>query len=126
MDIQEKLAGVLLASQSLQPLLTADRIKFYKFPDAAAVTAEPIVIFDPLDAQAPSRFGDNRAIAESQLYQVEVWGKDRERVFATAQQLREAMGQLGSVQLPGGVDEYDSDTKVYRIARRYDVELENL
>lgn len=127
MDIQAKVYEAIAASSKLQDVVRADRVKFYEFPPSgAAASGAPYIVIDPLDAQAPAVFADDTWIAESQLLQVEVWGGKRREVFVLAEALRAALATTGLLQKPGGVDEYDAETKVYRDARRYDGALETI
>jgi len=104
-----------------------NRIKFYEYPEQSTLE-ELFVIIDPLDTPMPSDYADNKWLTEDYLVQIDVWSKvyDESRSLeiyydtkAVAKRVQKIMWDLGFGNYGGGLDEYDSDYKIYRDARRY-------
>lgn len=96
---------------------TRNRIKFYKYPEAASLD-EPHIIIDPLDVPIPKDFADNTWLTDDYIYQIESWSHDPYVTKELSRRIRMVMWDLGFVQ-GSGTDEYDSDFDIYRDARRY-------
>ncbi|KHE73155.1 hypothetical protein [Halobacillus sp. BBL2006] len=96
------------------------RIKFYEYPETGSVTA-PYVVIDPLAPASASDFADNTWLTDEYLYQIDVWTKDREITDKLSKRIRKVLWEIGLYEKRGqGVDEWDEDTGIFRIARRYE------
>lgn len=97
--------------------LVGDRIKFYEYPEAKSMTETHIVI-DPLDTPKASDFADDKWLTDEYLYQIDVWSKDLKERDLISEKIRHIMWSLNFKQTDG-IDEYDKDYDVFRVARRY-------
>ncbi|MCA1058117.1 DUF3168 domain-containing protein [Rossellomorea aquimaris] len=113
-----KIYNALLADPVINTMVNG-RIKFYEYPASGDVTG-PYIIIDPLSPPLAGDFADNKWLTDSYLFQIEVWSKSLEDTTTCAKQVRNVMWKiLGFSELSTGVDEYDSDLSIYRVARRY-------
>lgn len=94
------------------------RIKFYLYPESASMT-QPHIVIDSLSPPSDGDYADNEPLTEEYLYQIDVWTKNRLVTKELAKRVKKALRQAGITYIPGGVDEYDKDTGIYRDARRY-------
>lgn len=94
------------------------RIKFYEYPATGEVTA-PYIVIDPLSPPLSQVYGDDQPIAESYIYQIDVWTQNRKTTKEIAKRVSTIMWAMGFRYFAGAVDEYDKQTGIYRDARRY-------
>lgn len=94
------------------------RIKYYEYPATGDVKG-PYIVIDPLSPPMPTEYGDNEPIADSYIYQIDVWTKDRKTTKELAKRVSKIMRSIGFGYFAGAVDEWDKDTGIYRDARRY-------
>ncbi|WP_100373076.1 hypothetical protein [Bacillus sp. FJAT-45037] len=99
-------------------LNVGNRIKFYEYPPTDSMEGVYIVI-DPLDVPRPGDYADDQPLTDDYLYQIEVWSQDYLLTNNVAKEVRKVMLAIGFGQ-GSGVDEWDSDTRIYRDARRYE------
>lgn len=116
-DVLNNIYQALIANPTIVNKV-GNRIKYYEYPETADVT-NPYIIIDPLDAPIPSVAGDNVWLVEEQIIQVDVWTKSRADKLLLGSLIREIMQSINYAQIGSGVDEYDSDVKIYRDGRRY-------
>lgn len=95
-----------------------NEIKFYEYPPTDQMEGIYVVV-DPLDVPRPGDYADNQPLTEAFLFQIEVWGKDGEKVEAVAKRISKVMRGLGFGQ-GSGIDEWDKETAIFRDARRYE------
>lgn len=97
----------------------ADRnIKYYEYPKVDEID-NPKIIIDPLDGSIPKDFADNTWTTLDFQLQIDVWSKSRQDTQNLADKIRSIMwNELGFHQ-NDGTNEYDSDTEIFRNARRY-------
>lgn len=93
------------------------RIKFYEYPETGDVTA-PYIVIDPLDSPLPSDYADDSWLTNDYMFQIDVWTKNRLITMKLSKHVQDALWNIG-FPARGGVDEYDKDTKIYRVAKRY-------
>ena len=94
-----------------------NNIKFYEYPEVKDVTETHIVI-DPVAPPRPVKTADNERIVYEYFYQIDVWSKDmseRDEIMNRISQILKRMG-FGE---NGGIDEYDKDFKIFRVAKRF-------
>lgn len=96
----------------------AGRIKFYEYPETGNVTA-PYIVIDPLDAPLPAVFGDDTYLTEDYIFQVDVWTKKRLITKELSKRVQDVLWKMNFHTSGGGVDEYDKETGIYRMAKRY-------
>ncbi len=77
------------------------------------------IVIDPLDVPRPGDYADDQPLTDDYLYQIEVWSQDYLLTNNVAKEVRKVMLAIGFGQ-GSGVDEWDSDTRIYRDARRYE------
>lgn len=94
------------------------RIKYYDYPATGEVNA-PYIVIDPLSPPLPQVYGDNEPIADSYIYQIDVWTKDRLVTAKLSKKVSDVMRTLNFGNFAGGTDEHDKATGIFRIARRY-------
>ena len=96
------------------------KIKFYEYPAAEDGKSGPFIIIDPLDASLPSAYADNEWLKNDYMYQIEVWSSSKVDTDAVADRVQMIMWkELGFSNYGGGMDEWDRDYNIYRVARRY-------
>lgn len=108
--------NILIADEVISDLI-GDRIKFYEYPEAKGMTETHIVI-DPLDTPKSSDFADDKWLTDEYLYQIDVWSKDLKERDLISEKIRHIMWSINFKQTDG-IDEYDKDYDVFRVARRY-------
>ncbi|GKV67502.1 MULTISPECIES: hypothetical protein [unclassified Sporosarcina] len=117
MDVMMTIYNALMADEYIKQQATG-RIKFYEYPATGDVSG-PYIVIDPLSPPLPDAYGDNEPIADSYIYQIDVWTKSRTVTKEIAKRVGKIMRDLGYGYFAGGVDEWDKDTGIYRDARRY-------
>lgn len=94
------------------------RIKYYEYPETGEVD-KPFIIIDPLDTPMPDDYGDNIPLTLDYMVQIDVWSLSRLETLHLANRISEVLREsLGSGEIPGP-NEYDKDTGIFRIAKRY-------
>lgn len=104
----------------LQTLIEDDeyRIKYYEYPETGGVE-KPFIIIDPLDTPMPDDFADNIPLTVDFLIQIDVWSLNRLDTLHLANKISEVLTEhLGCGEIPGP-NEYDKDTGIFRIGKRY-------
>lgn len=95
-----------------------NRIKYYDYPETGSIT-QPYIVIDPLDAPMQSDFADQAWLTYTYLIQIDIQSKKRLQTAEIAYEVDKVMDSLGFRQFTGGVDEYDPDAKIFRIANTY-------
>lgn len=96
------------------------RIKIYEYPNSSDLNIGPYIVIDPLDTPTPDDYADGDWLTVDQLFQIEVWSKNRQDKDIIAKEIQKTLwDKLGYGNTGSGVDQYDDDLKVYRDARRY-------
>lgn len=117
MDMMMFIYEALMADDYIKQQASG-RIKFYIYPESASMT-QPHIVIDSLSPPLDSDYADNEPLTEEYLYQIDVWTKNRLITKELAKRVKKALRKAGVVYIPGGVDEYDKETGIYRDARRY-------
>lgn len=117
MDVMMEIYNEMMADDYIKQQAKG-RIKFYEYPATGDVTG-PYIVIDPLSPPVPTEYGDNEPIADSHIYQIDVWTKNRITTKELAKRVSNIMRSLGFGYFAGAVDEWDKDTGIYRDARRY-------
>ena len=120
MDVLSVSYNALIANPFIQEQANG-RIKFYEYPESSSID-DPFIIIDPLDVPKPSDFADNTWLTYDCFYQIEVWTKNRTKTLNLAKEVHQVMWNKGFSQ-NSGIDEYDSDSGIFRDARRYNGKL---
>ncbi|ENH96723.1 hypothetical protein J416_09504 [Gracilibacillus halophilus YIM-C55.5] len=108
-----------LIADSLIEDKASGHIKFYEYPETNDLSNTHIII-NPLDSPRPSDYASNQWLMEDYMFQLEVWSKNKTDRDIIANRIQQIMwNELGFANFGGGLDEYDSDFKIYRDARRY-------
>jgi len=94
------------------------RIKFYVYPESGSVTS-PYIVIAPLMPPLPGNHADNEPMTDDYLYQIDVWTKNRLITKELAKRVQKVMKSLRFGYFGGSVDDYDTETGIYRDARRY-------
>lgn len=108
--------NALIADEVISDLV-GDSIKFYDYPEAKNIN-ETHIIIDPLDPPKASDFADDKWLTDEYLYQIDVWSKDLEERDLISEKIRHIMWSMNFKQTDG-IDEYDKDYDVFRVARHY-------
>lgn len=117
MDVMMDIYNAMMANDYIKQQAKG-RIKFYEYPPTGDVSG-PYIVIDPLSPPLPDVYGDDEPIADSYMYQIDVWTKSRTVTKEIAKRVGKIMRDLGYGYFAGGVDEWDKDTGIYRDARRY-------
>lgn len=117
MDVIMEIHDALIADPYIKEQ-AFKRIKFYEYPATGEVTA-PYIVIDPLSPPLPQEFGDDEPIADSYIYQIDVWTKNRLVTKQLAKRVGVVMRTLGFGYFAGAADEHDEKTGIFRDARRY-------
>src|SRR5690606_19593696 len=99
-------------------------IKFYEYPEAKDIKENHIII-DPVAPPRPVKTADNERIIYEYFYQIDVWSKnitERDEIMNRISQILKRIG-FGE---NGGIDEYDKDFKIFRVAKRFIGQFEKL
>lgn len=124
MDELTKLANLLIADELIQNETgfinsygrQDYRIKQYEYPETGDVNGL-VVVLDPLAEPIQSVFGDDEAIAEDFLIQVDVWSKDAASTEAVTKRITKIFREHGYNYSAAGPKEYDKG--IFRSVRRY-------
>lgn len=94
-----------------------DRIKFYEYPEQKDVK-ETHIIIDPIAPPRPVKSADNERIVYEYFYQIDVWSKNMNERDEIMKRISSILKKIGFGE-NGGIDEYDKDFKIFRIAKRF-------
>ena len=94
-----------------------NNIKFYEYPEAKDIKETHIVI-DPLAPPRPVKTADNERIVYEYFYQIDVWSKDMSERDEIMNRISQILKRIGFGE-NGGIDEYDKDFKIFRVAKRF-------
>ena len=95
-----------------------NRIKFYKYPPTGDFSGTYIV-FDPIDTNQIGDYADGIYLTEDSLVQVDIWSKNKETRDLVAKRIRKILVDDNGFSETTGPDEFDKDTRIYRLAKRY-------
>lgn len=95
-----------------------NRIKFYKYPPTGDFSGTYIV-FDPIDTNQIGDYADGIYLTEESLVQVDIWSKNKETRDLVAKRIRKILVDDNGFSETTGPDEFDKDTRIYRLAKRY-------
>ena len=101
-----------------------NNIKFYEYPEAKDIKETHIVI-DPLAPPRPVKTADNERIVYEYFYQIDVWSKDMSERDEIMNRISQILKRIGFGE-NGGIDEYDKDFKIFRVAKRFIGQFEKL
>lgn len=93
------------------------RIKYYEYPETGDVT-NPFIIIDPMDTPMYDDHADNIPLTLNYMVQIDVWSLNRLETLHLANRISDVLKKFGCGVIPGP-DEYDKETKIFRIAKRY-------
>ncbi|SDX65158.1 tail completion protein gp17 [Salimicrobium album] len=113
----ENIYEVLIADDYIRSQAEG-RIKYYEFPPTGDVTA-PYIVIDPLAPGMSADYGDNKPTSEEFLYQIDVMTLNRDQTKDIAKRIRSVLEEIGIMENNSGLDEWDAETGIFRIARRY-------
>ncbi|WP_368900598.1 tail completion protein gp17 [Oceanobacillus oncorhynchi] len=94
------------------------RIKFYEYPPTGDFSGTYIVL-DPIDMDRIGDYADDTYLTEDSLVQIDIWSDSRQERNLVAKQIRKVLVDENRFSEIPGVDEWDKDTGIFRIARRY-------
>lgn len=95
-----------------------NRIKFYEYPATGDFSGIYIVI-DPIDPHKIGDYADNTYLSENSLIQIDIWSDNRKTRDLVAKQIRRILVSQNGFSETTGPDEWDKDSGIFRIARRY-------
>lgn len=101
-----------------------NNIKFYEYPEAKDIKETHIVI-DPVAPPRPVKTADNERIVYEYFYQIDVWSKNMTERDEIMNRISRILKNL-SFGEHGGIDEYDKDFKIFRVAKRFIGQFEKL
>jgi len=110
------------------PLIQAkvsNRIRFYEYPESLE-KVYPYIVIDPIATPRPVGFGDNKRIVYEYFYQIDVFTQSFNDVNEITVAMSNVLWEMGFEENGSGVDQYDSDLDVYRQAKRFIGQFENL
>lgn len=102
----------------------SNRIKFYEYPETGDVSGAYIII-DPISPPRPVKTADNERIVYEYFYQIDVWSKSMDDTAKILENTSNILKKIGFGESGSGVDEYDSDTAIFRQAKRFIGQFEN-
>ena len=108
----------LLIADSVINEYVGNRIKFYEYPPTGDFSGTYIV-FDPIDTNQIGDYADGIYLTEDSLVQVDIWSDNRKTRDLVAKRLRKILVDDNGFSETTGPDEWDKETKIFRIARRY-------
>lgn len=120
-DIMMIVYNALIADETINKLVTPQRIKFYEVPETLDTTQPFIIIDTPLGPPQAAYFASNKELSTQFSYQINVESMDRLVTKEIAKAIKDVMRSLGYHQLAGGLDTYFEETKRFVDARRYRV-----
>lgn len=112
----------LLIADDLIQEYAGGRIKFYEYPPTGDFSGTYIVL-DPIDLDRIGDYADDTYLTEDSLIQVDIWSDNRQERNLVAKQVRKILVDKNRFSEVPGVDEWDKDTGIFRIARRYGKKL---
>lgn len=96
------------------------RIKMYEYPHYEEET-KPFIIVRPLIASSPSIYGNDEALREQQIIQIDVQSMKRSDCALIMDEIEKELGQLNFRQSYGdSLDEYLSGVRRFVIAKRFE------
>ena len=112
----------LLIADSVIKQYVGNRIKFYEYPATGDFSGTYIVL-DPIDTGQVGDYADNTYLSENSLIQIDIWSDNRKTRDLVAKQVRKILVSQKGFSETTGPDEWDKDTGIFRIARRYSKKL---
>lgn len=112
----------LLIADSIINQYVGNRIKYYEYPATGDFSGIYIVL-DPIDPDRIGDYADNTYLSEESLIQVDIWSDSRKTRDLVAKQIRKILVEENEFSEKTGPDEWDKDTGIFRIARRYSKKL---
>lgn len=109
--------ALLIADDLIQEYV-GGRIKFYEYPPTGDFSGAYIVL-DPIDMDRTGDYADDTYLTEDSLVQIDIWSDSRQERNLVAKQIRKVLVDENRFSEIPGVDEWDKDTGIFRIARRY-------
>src|SRR5690625_1192891 len=101
------------------------RIKFYEYPETGDVSG-PHIIIDPIAPPRPVKTADNQRIIYEYFYQIDFWSKSMNDTENSMKSVADILWSLGFVENGSEIDEYDSETQIYRQAKRFIGQFEKI
>lgn len=108
----------LLIADSVIDQYVSNRIKFYNYPGTRNFSGTYIVM-DPIDTGKIGDYADNKYLLEDSLIQIDIWSDNRKTRDLVAKRVRKILVDENDFSETLGPDEWDKDTGIYRITRRY-------
>ncbi|MGL9971482.1 hypothetical protein [Enterococcus sp. DIV1420a] len=118
-DMMMEVYNALIKNETINELVTPQRIKFYEVPETLDTTQPFILVDNFLGPQTNAYFANNKALSIRVNYQINVEATDRMITKKISKAVEETMKQMGFGRLEGGLDHYFSETKRFVDARRY-------
>lgn len=118
-DMMMEVYNALIENETINELVTPQRIKFYEVPETLDTTKPFIIIDNFLGPQNNAYFANNKALSIRFNYQINVESMDRMVTKQISKAVEETMKQIGFGRLDGGLDQYFNETKRFVDARRY-------
>lgn len=113
----ENIYSLLIADEVINQYVDK-RIKAYNYPATGDFSGTYIVL-DPIDSGKIGDYGDDKYLTEDSLIQVDIWSDNRQTRDLVAQRIRLILVDGNGFIETTGPDEWDKETRIYRIARRY-------
>lgn len=113
--------NLIESNSKIMNIITPSSIFSYRVPTEIQMQKDIVIYIDFLDVPTPYTFFDGEYHHEEYLMQIEVFAPSKrynefQKVNGYLQDLIE---QELDWKLQGGVDQYDDELKVYRMAKRY-------
>jgi len=108
----------LLIADDVINQYVGNRIKFYEYPSTGDFSGT-YVVFDPIDTDQIGDYADGVYLTEDSLVQVDIWSDNRKTRDLVAKRIRKILVDDNGFSETTGPDEWDKETKIFRIARRY-------
>ena len=113
--------NLIESNSKIMNIITPSSIFSYRVPTETQMQKDIVIYIDFLDVPTPYTFFDGEYHHEEYLMQIEVFAPSKrynefQKVNGYLQDLIE---QELDWKLQGGVDQYDDELKVYRMAKRY-------
>ena len=125
-DITMKIYQAIIDNKEIMEHVPKNNIKFFDYPNAQEIK-DVVIVIDPLGQDTPTNFGDDFPIIFEDLYQIDVFVKQRTNINARliakdiTFEIAKTLRMINIYDTGGSIKpEYIKDFNIYRQTKRFE------
>ncbi|KZG77762.1 MULTISPECIES: hypothetical protein [Staphylococcus] len=125
-DITMKIYEAIIDNKEIMNHVQKNNIKFFDYPNAQEIK-DVVIVIDPLGQDTPTNFGDDFPIIFEDLYQIDVFVKQRTNLNARliakdiTFEIAKTLRMINIYDTGGSIKpEYIKDFNIYRQTKRFE------